>query len=733
MNRGYIKKRNYILGSTLLLIILLLNIFIIGRTLRISKTKLDVFQTMLISIGSLQDSITTVSSSQTILFKIKEKDSEYILNRRINETLREITISQARIRSLANSEWEVKRKFLEIEFSINRLKSRIEASREIKADLDDKEELELRSLTQLTKNQLSVFESELIYIIANISKSLFTGVVLALSVEIILFIIITILLYLSVKRRKAAEDSITRIKNYLDNIINYMPSVVMVVDSKCKVTLWNRTAKKESNLSTSDVVGRSIEEVYPAIIPQLPRIKSSITDKNISKIKGNRRTEEERDLYEDITIYPLIVNQERGAVIIIEDITDQVQLKKQFEESEEKFKALVENLGEEYVFYTLNRDGSYAYVSPSIEKMLGYTRDEFIINYKSYPTDSILNRIANRKKDYSIRGIKQKPYLFEVMDIHGEVHYIEITEKPIFKDGSVISVEGIAHDITERINGEKELNRYKNSLQDLVENRTKELRESIQRLTITQDKLIESEKMASLGSLVAGVAHEINTPIGIIVTAASHMEERLEEFDKLYNSGKLTRKMLDSYFSDTREISKLILSSSGRASGLIHSFKEIAVDQSGEKKRFFKVREYIDEILLSLHYQLKEKRIKFNISCTDDLTINSYPGAFSQILTNLILNSIKHGFTNTSKGFIVITIEKEGNRLFIQYEDNGHGIPENALKRIYEPFYTTKRGEGAKGLGMSIVYNLVKKTFKGNIKCISREDKGTTFRIDFDI
>lgn len=274
-----------------------------------------------------------------------------------------------------------------------------------------------------------------------------------------------------------------------------------------------------------------------------------------------------------------------------------------------------------------------------------------------------------------------------------------------------------------------ELKAHRNKLEDLVSIRTSELQDSINNLNKTQNQLVESEKMASLGDLVAGVAHEINTPVGIGVTAASHLEQESKRFYDLYKKGDLSKSKFESFIELVNESSKMILSNMIRAARLIQSFKKVAVDQSSDEKRTFNVAEYIQEVLLSINSKFKHTKHTVNVICVEDIMLNSYPGVFSQIITNLCLNSLQHGFEGIEEGTISIEIKHAKGKVFILFSDNGVGISPDVLKRIFDPFFTTKRGQGGSGLGMNIVYNLVKQTLKGTITCASTLGKGVSFII----
>ncbi len=275
------------------------------------------------------------------------------------------------------------------------------------------------------------------------------------------------------------------------------------------------------------------------------------------------------------------------------------------------------------------------------------------------------------------------------------------------------------------------LEHKKDLLEDLVIERTTELQQYIDRLKETQNQLVESEKLASLGALVAGIAHEINTPIGISVTASSHLEDRTKEFEEHLKTGKLSRSEFEKFFDDAKSCSKLIFTHSQRAATLINSFKKVAVDQSSSEMRSFELKEYLEEVLVSLKPKFKNTNFNIELNCPNNITLFSYPGALTQILTNFLINSLLHGFEGLENGTIFIDIKEVDDRIYMIYRDTGCGIPDDNLHKIFDPFFTTKRGKGGSGLGLHIGYNLVSQTLMGSIKCNSKKNSGTSFEMIF--
>ena len=266
------------------------------------------------------------------------------------------------------------------------------------------------------------------------------------------------------------------------------------------------------------------------------------------------------------------------------------------------------------------------------------------------------------------------------------------------------------------------------TVNETLEHQKEELQITLENLKQTQSMLVESEKMAALGGLVAGVAHEINTPVGITVTAASSFAEETKRMADLYNQDQISRADFKEYLQLANQSSKLILANMERTATMIQSFKQVSVDQSTDQKRKFKLREYIKDVIRSLYPKLKKRRTKINLEIDEDLELDSYPGPFSQIITNLVLNSLEHGFTSGKKGEINITAKVEESLLVINYKDDGTGISKEILPKIFDPFFTTNKKIGT-GLGLHIVYNLITQKLKGTIKCESEEGKGVVFRI----
>jgi signal transduction histidine kinase len=259
-----------------------------------------------------------------------------------------------------------------------------------------------------------------------------------------------------------------------------------------------------------------------------------------------------------------------------------------------------------------------------------------------------------------------------------------------------------------------------------------ELNFTLENLQKTQEQLIESAKMAAVGGLVTGVAHEINTPVGVGITAISNLLEDIQKMAKLYEKDEISRKDFKGFLESTHDTAKLIHKNLERTAELIQSFKQVSTDQVTEQQRVFGLKEYFNDILLSLRPKFREKKIEIKIQCDDELQLNSYPGVYAQIFTNLLLNSLQHGFYKKDTGTIGIKAEIKDKLLKIHYTDDGTGISKKDLPHIFEPFYTSDQRRGT-GLGLNIIYNLVKQKLHGTITCESEPAKGVLFTIEVPV
>ena len=264
-----------------------------------------------------------------------------------------------------------------------------------------------------------------------------------------------------------------------------------------------------------------------------------------------------------------------------------------------------------------------------------------------------------------------------------------------------------------------------------LRHRTSELQTTIAELKDTQSSLVQAEKMASLGQLVAGIAHEINTPLGVGVTAASSLKEETGQLEKLFHEKQLGKAALKNYLERAVTIGDMLETNLNRAAELIQNFKMVAADRSNAHRRTILLSEYVNRIIDSLSPKLKQTDHKLVLEIPDELEVETYPGELAQVITNFIMNAILHAFEDRSSGTMTLSILQEDTLWHLNFRDNGRGISEENLKKIFEPFFTTKRGHGGTGLGLHIVFNIVKTNLQGEISCESAQGEGTQFHLTF--
>lgn len=371
-------------------------------------------------------------------------------------------------------------------------------------------------------------------------------------------------------------------------------------------------------------------------------------------------------------------------------------------------------------------------VNSSTSLMTGFL--DFEINGKQwlevFVTSNKRQEIKSKLKKSVFCNIKE----LATQDQNGNTLYLEWYIVPFYEENNLKYHIAFGYDITKLKDIQTKLENVNSELEEKIEKRTRKLQEAnndlkraYDELQSAQKQLITSETLASLGSLVAGISHEINTPLGVSVTAQSIITEQLQNLNSIYNRIKngatvnsLTLKQPLAIMAEANEILEFNLK---QASKLIKSFKQVAVDSSSQSMYQFNVRENLNQTLLSLSNIIRKEKLTVNVICNSEYAIYSYPGALTQIYTNLIINSARHAYTEVPadsqiQKLITIAVTKLPNDRFqIIYQDNGGGISAEILPRIFEPFITTQRGKGGSGLGANIIYNLVNKVLLGKISC----------------
>ncbi len=307
-------------------------------------------------------------------------------------------------------------------------------------------------------------------------------------------------------------------------------------------------------------------------------------------------------------------------------------------------------------------------------------------------------------------------------------------------DGELLGYLSLVEDITEQRRIQEEIQDLNARLEQRVANRTtalsnanEQLKHALKNLKRTQSELLRTDKLAALGAMVAGVSHELNTPIGNAVMAITTLEKQTHHFEEQYQLGAVKRSTFEDYLAISKESEQLVAKNLSRASELITSFKQVAVDQTSAQKRTFELRQHLEEVLLTLKPLFKKTSVQLKSNIPMGIQLNSFPGSLGQVVTNLISNALIHGFDTGETGLISILAEKTGDgQVTITIEDNGKGIAKENLDKVFDPFFSTRLGEGGTGLGLHIVHNIVTGVLAGSIKLMSSE-KGTQFEVEIPL
>lgn len=402
-------------------------------------------------------------------------------------------------------------------------------------------------------------------------------------------------------------------------------------------------------------------------------------------------------------------------------------------ELEAELKATRDNLAlEQIVLHTLvetcpfriyakDRASRFIFGNSELAKAVGVELDALMgkTDAELFPDDLAAAYLADEQPVLTLGQpmiAKEEP---SIDPITGERWWLLTSKVPLKDaDGTVIGLVGIGLNVTEHKRLEHELRE-----------RNRELTELNQNLLETREHLIQSEKLAALGALVAGIAHELNTPIGNCLLLASTLQESSRSLAKRLATG-ITRSQLDTFLAETGKGADLLVLGLHRAADLVSSFKQVAVDRTSVQKRPFNLHEMVSEVLMTLGPSLRRSTHRIELDIPADIELDSYPGPLGQVLTNLINNAVVHAFEGRQNGLIRVSAAALGdNRLLVKVQDNGTGIAREHLARVFDPFFTTKLGQGGSGLGLNIAYNLVRGVLGGQIHVTSDEQHGTSFSL----
>ena len=341
---------------------------------------------------------------------------------------------------------------------------------------------------------------------------------------------------------------------------------------------------------------------------------------------------------------------------------------------------------------------------------IGRTTTDLMSRYGAEKTDEHDKRVLAAGRELGF-------YEEEYKDSAGNMRQWLVNKLPLLDaEGEIENIVTVALDIGERKRGEQEMRKAKDAAEAALRN----LRE-------TQNSLIEAEKLAALGRLVAGVAHEVNNPVGISLTVASSLERKTAIVRRRSRRAAICRRSsLNDFLETSRDASSQLVANLNRAAELIQSFKQVAADRNYSDQRSFDLGDLTEQVVMSLRPGLRKHNLTLNVDCQPNLTMNSYPGPYGQVLTNLFLNSVAHAFPDGKAGAVDIQVRESGkDNVEILFSDNGCGMSLDVRRRAFDPFFTTRRDQGGTGLGLHIVYSIVTNRLGGRLDLDSEPGGGT--------
>lgn len=417
------------------------------------------------------------------------------------------------------------------------------------------------------------------------------------------------------------------------------------------------------------------------------------------------------------------IRDEAGRVLrhegTVRDITDQRRAERALADSRRQLQTVIDSVpavinvkDTNFRYLLMNRYMARIFdVDP--DEALGRTTNEIMARYGASKETSGDHRVLETGEEL---GFYEEAYFDST---HRLRHWMANKVPVQNADGEIEYIVTVALDITDRKRGEQETQRARDSAENALSN-----------LRATQNSLIESEKLAALGRLVAGVAHEVNNPVGIGVTVATALQRRCMTFAEEMARGELKRSSLNAFVQANLDAAGQLVSNLNRAAELILSFKQVAVDRNMPDRRQFNLADLTEQIVTSLRPGLRARNLTLTVDCAPDIDMNSYPGPYGQVVTNLFLNSVVHAFPANMAGELSITAREAGDEFVeIVYSDNGVGMSDDVRRHAFDPFFTTRRDKGGTGLGLNIVHNIIINRLGGRIDLTSEIGKGTRFHI----
>lgn len=569
-----------------------------------------------------------------------------------------------------------------------------------------------------------------------------------------------------------SQQALHESEAHLKQVIATYPQPILVIDKEHRVTHWNKACEQVFGIPATEILGTRDhwKPFYPHERPLMADIilddggDSSIAEYYKGKYRPSPFIE---GAFEAEDFFPRIGSDKRGrwlyftaspirnaegeitgAIESLIDITERMEAEEQARTLSQELNHVIETYPQPIL--VIDKEHRVTHWNKACEKVFGIpaadvvgTRNHwkpFYPEARPLMADIVLDGGNEGKiSEYYQGKYRQSPFIpnaFEAEDYFPRIgsdnrgRWLYFTASPLCDaSGKVVGAIESLIDITQQKEAESEAKQLNDELESRVIERTEALRKANKELHLAMDQLVHTEKLASLGKLVAGVAHELNTPIGNMLTVGSTLQEYTSELTIEIESGQLRKATLENFLDMTRESTEIIQRSAERAVDLISNFKQVAVDQTSMRRRTFDLNEVIDEVLATLKPGFKRTKHTVENNIPRGIYLDSYPGPLEQVISNLVHNSLIHGFEQIDSGSIVINAESTQSEVVISYRDNGMGMDKQTVSHAFDPFFTTKLGKGGSGLGLYVSYNLVTAVLGGTLTLESDHEQGVLFLI----
>ncbi len=521
--------------------------------------------------------------------------------------------------------------------------------------------------------------------------------------------------------------------NLLDTIIDS----VLLIDNTFHVKYANKSTVSIFGWTANELVGKTLDDLFENTTTKMRDLNLFLLSDHLENYDFSVKRKDGEKLSVLLSASRLLDKSGHniGIVCTFKDVNRLKIAEEKLWKSEQSYRTLISNIPE-VVYRTVDvMNWDFILLNDNIFKLTGYSKNDFLDGIIHF-SDIILEDDKSKVKRLMYESmIEKKVFDFDFRVVHndGSVRWVHVKGNGSYdKQGNIVSYEGIISDVTGTKLIEKELHRLnsnlslqKEELEFIVHIRTLELQNAINTSSGNDKK--------RLVNLMASLVHELSTPLGMCFTALSFLNEKGTELKGAFENDRVSKTDFSQFINTFDEVISILNGNVDHSISLVKAFKQVVTEQIQDVKRNINVKGYFDEVILSLKPEISKKDHKIVLHVDPQLFITTFPSVLSQILINLIMNSLIHGFEKKDSGTIEISASVNNNVLTIMYTDNGCGIPEDSISKVFNLYYTTKKGRGGTGLGMSIIKELIENKLNGSISVTSKLDDFTTFTITFPL